>query len=85
VNTAVGICYADHVEPSIRKRLALTSPTSGGHFVGIGCSQTEAMEFSFLGCQRTFQFRDLYFAYVTSAELSSLLLFVPPNENIFII
>jgi hypothetical protein len=34
-NTAVGIRHADHVAPSIRKKLAITSPTSGGYSVGI--------------------------------------------------
>jgi hypothetical protein len=29
-NTAVGIRHADHVAPSIRKTLAIASPTSGG-------------------------------------------------------
>jgi hypothetical protein len=39
-NTAVGIRHADHVAPSIRKKLALTSPTSGGRSVGIVRSRT---------------------------------------------
>jgi hypothetical protein len=34
-NTAVGIRHADHVAPSILKKLAITSPTSGGRSVGI--------------------------------------------------
>jgi hypothetical protein len=34
-NTTVGIRHADHVAPSIRKKLALTSLTSGGRSVGI--------------------------------------------------
>jgi hypothetical protein len=46
-NTAVGIRHADHVAPSIRKKLAITSPTSGGLSVGIIHSQTQTMEFSF--------------------------------------
>jgi hypothetical protein len=33
--TAGGIRCADHATPSIRKKLALTSPTSGGRSVGI--------------------------------------------------
>jgi hypothetical protein len=37
--------YADHVAPSIRKKLALTSLTSGGRSVGIACLRTEVMEF----------------------------------------
>jgi hypothetical protein len=45
-NTAVGIRHADHVAPSIRK-VALTSPTSGGRLVGIVLSKTQATEFSF--------------------------------------
>jgi hypothetical protein len=44
--TAVGIRHADHVAPSIRK-LAITSPTSGGRSVGIVRSRTQTMEFSF--------------------------------------
>jgi hypothetical protein len=43
-NTAVGIRHADHVAPSIRKMLAITSPTSGGRSVGIVRSRTQTME-----------------------------------------
>jgi hypothetical protein len=46
-NTAVGIRHADHVAPSIRKKLATTSPTIGGRSVGIVRSRTQTMEFSF--------------------------------------
>jgi hypothetical protein len=42
---AVGICHAEHVTLSIRKKLVLTSPTSGGRSVGIVRLRTEAMEF----------------------------------------
>jgi hypothetical protein len=38
--------HSDHVAPSISKKLALTSPTSGGRSVGIVCSRTQATEFS---------------------------------------
>jgi hypothetical protein len=44
-NTAIGIRRADHASPSIRKKLALTSPTSGGPSVGIVGSRTQATEF----------------------------------------
>jgi hypothetical protein len=44
-NTAVGIRHADHVAPSIRKKLALTLLTSGGRSVGIVCLRIDAMEF----------------------------------------
>jgi hypothetical protein len=47
-NTAVGIRHADHVAPSIRKKLALASLTSGGRSVGIVRSRTKATEFSFI-------------------------------------
>jgi hypothetical protein len=40
VNTAVGIRHADHVASSIRKKLAITSPTSGDRSVGIVRSRT---------------------------------------------
>jgi hypothetical protein len=40
----VGIRRADHVAPSIHKRLALTSPSSGGRSFGIVRSQTQATE-----------------------------------------
>jgi hypothetical protein len=43
----VGIRRADHVAPSIRKELVLTSPTSGGRSVGIVRSRTQATEFFF--------------------------------------
>jgi hypothetical protein len=38
-NTAVVIRHADHVSPSIRKKLAITSPTSGGRSVGTRIDQ----------------------------------------------
>jgi hypothetical protein len=44
-NTAVGIRHADHVAPSIHKKLAITSPTSGDRSVGIVRSRTQTMEF----------------------------------------
>jgi hypothetical protein len=43
-NMAVRICRADNVTPSIRKKLALTSPTSGGRSVDKVCSRTQATE-----------------------------------------
>jgi hypothetical protein len=46
-NTAVGIRHTDHVAPFIRKKLPITSPTSGGHSVGIVLSRTQTMEFFF--------------------------------------
>jgi hypothetical protein len=45
-NTAGGIRHADHVAPFIRKKVAVTSPTSGGRSVGIVRSRTQTMEFS---------------------------------------
>jgi hypothetical protein len=44
-NTAVGIRHADHMAPCIRKKLAITSPTSGSRSVGIVRSRTQTMEF----------------------------------------
>jgi hypothetical protein len=44
-NTAVGIRHADHVAHSIRKKLAINLPTSGGRSVGIVRSRTQTMEF----------------------------------------
>jgi hypothetical protein len=41
-NTAVGIHHAEHVAPSIRKKLALTSLTIGGRSVGIVRLRIEA-------------------------------------------
>jgi hypothetical protein len=49
-NTAVGIRHVDHVALYIRKKkkkLALTSPTSGGRSIGMVRSRTQATEFSF--------------------------------------
>jgi hypothetical protein len=51
---AVGIRHADHVAPSIRKELALTSLTIGGRSVGICRLRTEAMDFFYL-----FSFTDI--------------------------
>jgi hypothetical protein len=45
-NTAVGIRHTDHVAPSVRKTLAVTSPTSGGRSVGIVRSRNQTMELS---------------------------------------
>jgi hypothetical protein len=42
-NTAVVICHADHMAPSIHKTL----PTSSGRSASIVRSRTQAMEFSF--------------------------------------
>jgi hypothetical protein len=47
-NTAVRIRRADHPTPTYLQKLALTSPTSGGRWVRIVLSQTQATEFSFL-------------------------------------
>jgi hypothetical protein len=47
----MGIHCADNTTPSIRKKVALTSPTSGGRSVGIVRSRTQTMEFSLLGAQ----------------------------------
>jgi hypothetical protein len=44
-NTAWGIRRADHVEHCIWKKLALTSPTSGGRSIGIVRSRTQATQF----------------------------------------
>jgi hypothetical protein len=44
---AVGIRHGDHVAPAIRKKLAITSPISGGHSVGIVRSRTPTTEFRF--------------------------------------
>jgi hypothetical protein len=41
----VGIRCTDHATPSICKKLALTSPTSGGRSVRIVCLQAKATEF----------------------------------------
>jgi hypothetical protein len=45
--TAVGIRCGDHATPSIRKKLALTSPRSGGCSVSIVRLRTKATEFIF--------------------------------------
>jgi hypothetical protein len=47
-NTAVGISHADHVAPFIPKKLAITSPTSGGRSIDIVRSRTQTMEFFLL-------------------------------------
>jgi hypothetical protein len=43
--TAVGILCADHAIPYTHKKLALTSPTSGGRSVDIVHLRTKATEF----------------------------------------
>jgi hypothetical protein len=57
----MGIRHADHVAPSIRKKLALTSLTSGGRSVGIVRLRTEATEFLFF-----------YLLFVASSFLGAL-------------
>ena len=44
--TAVGTRCADHVTPLYTQKLALTSPTGGGRYVGIVRVRTKATEFS---------------------------------------
>jgi hypothetical protein len=41
-------CCIDHATPSVLKKLALISPTSGGHSVGIVRLWTKAMEIVFV-------------------------------------
>jgi hypothetical protein len=56
-NTAVGIRCADHATHSIRKKkLARTSPTSGGRSLGIVRLRTKATEFVVLFCFVLFYF-----------------------------
>jgi len=43
--TAVGTRCADHVTPLYPQKLALTSPTGGGRYVGIVRVRTKIMEF----------------------------------------
>jgi hypothetical protein len=43
-NTTVGIRHDDHVAPSIKK-LALTSPISGGSSIGMVLSRIQAKDF----------------------------------------
>jgi hypothetical protein len=43
----LGIRHADHMALSIRKKLSLASPTSGGRSIGMVCPRTQDMEFSF--------------------------------------
>jgi hypothetical protein len=47
-NAAVEIRHADHVAPSIRKKLTITSPTSGGRSVGVVRSRSQTMKFFFI-------------------------------------
>jgi hypothetical protein len=42
----VGIRCANHVTPLYPQKLALTSPTGGGRYVGMVRSRTKATEFS---------------------------------------
>jgi len=49
---AVGTRCAKHVTPLYPQKLALTSPTGGGHSVGMVRSRTKATEFSFLVAKR---------------------------------
>jgi hypothetical protein len=60
-NTAVGIRHADHVAPSICKKLAIASPTSGGRSLGIIRSRTQTMEFSFSLVNNINGFSGLFF------------------------
>jgi hypothetical protein len=61
--------HADHVAPCIRKKLALTSPTSGCRSVGIVRSWTQATEFFwsarfYFSMQILIRFRCLLFYYL---------------------
>jgi hypothetical protein len=44
-NTTVGIRHADHAAPSIHKKLAITSLTTGGRSVGVVRTRTQTIEF----------------------------------------
>jgi hypothetical protein len=55
----VGIRCAGHATPSIYKKFALTSPTSGSRLVGIVRSRTKATEFSFLDGSASLQSTEL--------------------------
>jgi hypothetical protein len=48
-----GIRHADHMAPSIHKKLVLASLTSGGRSVGIVRLRTEAMEISFFNVMKS--------------------------------
>jgi hypothetical protein len=48
---AVDIRHDDHVALSIRKELAITSPTRGGRSVGVVRSRAQTMECSFFFTQ----------------------------------
>jgi hypothetical protein len=67
----VGIRHADHVAPSIRKKLALTSVTSGGRSVGIVRLRTEATEF----------FSVLLFSTADTAVIASCIKRLPSSGN----
>jgi hypothetical protein len=71
------------VAPSIRKKLAITSPTSGGRSVGVVRSRTQAMEFFLIYLVKiavsspdyvqTFSLRDLLsYAYFICLDVSLL-------------
>ena len=47
----MGTRCANHVTPLYPQKLALTSPTGGGHSVGMVRSRTKATEFSLVLCQ----------------------------------
>ena len=51
--TAVGTRCADHVTPLYPQKLALTSPTGGGHSVGIVRVRNKATEFVFVSGSNT--------------------------------
>jgi hypothetical protein len=48
VITTLGIRRAGHAIPLYPQKLAVSSPTSGSHSVGIVHSRTQATEFDFL-------------------------------------
>jgi hypothetical protein len=88
--TAVGICCADHATPSIRKMLALTSPTCGDRSVGLVRLRTEATEFCSLYAQleilRFHNFHLTFFIYVcTLHHMNVSLKFLPSRETTVLI
>jgi hypothetical protein len=68
-NTAIGIRHADHVAPSIRKKLAFTSPTSGGRSVGMVRSRTQTMEVFIIGKIEYFRRRKDENIFVTKNQI----------------
>jgi hypothetical protein len=82
----MGTRCADHVTPLCPQKLALTSPTGGGRFVGIVRSQTKATEFFIqlyaITFHSTLKLKRAVLHFLTQTDLVESTAFTPSTANV---